>query len=94
MIVHTIAFLFLLEGREHKKSQLKNNPQWNWMSELDASFCTERVWKPSRIIRKSYDETQKVYSSEHELKRLLGSEASMNRTNLVNILVSGASAML
>ena len=64
------------------------------MSELDASFCTERVWKPSRIIRKSDDKKQKVCSSEHELKRLLRSEASMNGTNFIIILVSGASAML
>ena len=64
------------------------------MSELYASFCTKRVWKPNRIKRKSYDEKQKVYSSEHELKRLLRSEASMSRTNLIIILVSGASAML
>ena len=88
------SILFLLEGRIHKNSYLKIIPQWNWRSELDASLCTERVWKPSRIIRKSYDERQKVYSSEHELKRLLRSEASMNRTNLIIILVSGASAVL
>ena len=88
------SILFLLEGRKHKNSQLKIIPQWNWRSELDASLCTEQVWKPSRIIRKSYDEKQKISSSEHGLKRLLRSEAKMNRTNLINILVSGASAML
>ena len=63
------------------------------MSELDASLGTERVWKPNRIIRQSCDEKQKVYSSDYELKRLL-SEESLNRTNLIIILVSGASAML
>ena len=46
------------------------------------------------IIRKSYDEKQKVYSSEYELTRLFRSAASMNRTNLISILVSGASAVL
>ena len=86
--------LFLLDGRKHRNSYLKIIPQWNWRSELDASFCTERVWKPSRIIRISYDEKQKVSYSDHVLKRWLRSEASMNRTNLVIILVSGASAML
>ena len=40
------------------------------------------------------DEKQKVYSTEHELKRLLRSEASMSRTTLIIILVRGASAML
>ena len=53
------SFLFLLEGRKHKNSSLKIIPAWNWRSELDASLCTERVWKPSRIIRKSYDEKQR-----------------------------------
>ena len=46
------------------------------------------------IIRKSYDEKQKVYSSEYELKRLFRSAASMNRTNLNHILECGASTML
>ena len=88
------SILFLLEGRIHKNSYLKIIPQWNWRSELDASLCTERVWKPSRIIRKSYDEKQKVYSSEYELKRLIRSAASINRTNLIHILERGASTML
>ena len=88
------SITFLFQWREHKKSSLKNNPQWNWMSELDASLCTERVWKPSRIIRESYDEKQKVYSSEYELKRLIRSAASINKTNLIHILECGASTML
>ena len=48
----------------------------------------------AKIIRNSYDEKQKICSSEHELKSLLRSEASMKSTNLIIILVSGASAML
>ena len=88
------SFLFLLEGRIHKSSYLKKIPQWNWRSELYASLCTERVWKPSRIIRESYDEKQKVYSSENELKRVIRSVASINRTNLIHFLECGASTML
>ena len=56
------SILFLLEGRKHKNSSLKIIPPWNWRSELDASLCTEQVWKPSRIIHKSYDEKQTVSS--------------------------------
>ena len=42
---------------------------------------------------KSMTKNKKVYSSEHELKRLFTTAASMIRTNLIQILVSRASAM-
>ena len=89
------SILFLLEARKSTKIlNWKKIPHWNWRSELDASLCTDRVWKPSRIIRKRYDEKQNVSSSEHELIKLFRSAASMNRTNPIHILECGASTML
>ena len=75
------SVLFLLEGTKLKVSWLKTFSQFNWMSELDASLCRQRVRRPTIIISQTYEEKQKVCSSIHELERWFWRKSSMSETD-------------
>ena len=78
--------LFLTERTKLNVSWLKIISQFNWMSELDASLCRQRVRIPTIIIREIYEEKQKVCSSIHELEKWFWRKASMSETDYTYIL--------
>ena len=78
--------LFLIERTKLNVSWLKIISHFNWMSELNASLCRQRVRIPTIIIRELYEEKQKVCSSIHELEKWFWRKASMSETDYAYIL--------
>ena len=62
------------------------------MFELHALLGWNRVWKPKRIKRKSYDDTQNVCSLKHDLKICFWRKSSLIERNHTFILVRGTRA--
>ena len=88
------VFLVSVRRKETQKFFIENN------SCMELKVWTGCIVMHRTSLKTKQNHTQKLWrktkvsSWEHESKRLFRSEASMNRTNLTIILVSGASAML